>query len=193
MVPSGTPQKAFFLTPKMSFSRFSNLTSVGGPWGRNGDSPRAPCDRKNSIPIENFNPCLKFSTPIEFFKRDRKFQSRVSIYGALVVYREGLDRKFQSTIDRSKFSIPKAAIEFFQSPGPLGTLGASNKNNKLNFLWPKTAGLGPRFWPQNPLKEMMWVPFLRTTTNSQKSIAIDLQFVLYSAPPIFLVQCFRCH
>ena len=42
------------------------------------------------------------------------------------MYREGLDRKFQSTIDRSKFffrskfSIPKAAIEFFQSPGPLG-------------------------------------------------------------------------
>ena len=54
-----------------------------------------------SISIENFNP-------------------RVSIYGALVVYREGLDRKFQSTIDRSIFSIPKAAIDFFQSPGPLG-------------------------------------------------------------------------
>ena len=45
------------------------------------------------------------------------------MHGALVVYREGLDRKFQSTIDRSKFSIPKAAIEFFQSPGPLGIEG----------------------------------------------------------------------
>ena len=58
---------------------------------------------KFSISIKNFNP-------------------RISIYGALVVYREGLDRKFQSTIDRSKFSIPKAAIEFFQSPGPPGKL-----------------------------------------------------------------------
>ena len=38
------------------------------------------------------------------------------------MYKEGLDQKFQSTIDRSKFSIPKAAIEFFQSPGPLGKL-----------------------------------------------------------------------
>ena len=82
--------------------------------------PRGPCDRKNSIPIENFNLGLKFSVSIENFTLDRKFQSRgVSIYGALLVYREGLDRKFQSTIDRSKFSIPKAAIEFFQSPGPL--------------------------------------------------------------------------
>ena len=38
------------------------------------------------------------------------------------------DRKFQSTIDRSKFSIPKAAIEFFQSPGPLGSRGFGNKS-----------------------------------------------------------------
>ena len=57
----------------------------------------------------NFQSRSKFSIPIE------NFNPRVSIYGALVVYRKGLDRKFQSTIDRSKFSIPKAAIEFFNS------------------------------------------------------------------------------
>ena len=71
-------------------------------------------DRKFQSRLEIFNPGSKFSISIE------NFNPRVSIYGALVVYREGLDRKFQSTIDRSKFSIPKAAIDFFQSPGPLG-------------------------------------------------------------------------
>ena len=38
------------------------------------------------------------------FNPDRKFQSRLEIFN--------LNREFQSTIDRSKFSIPKAAIEF---------------------------------------------------------------------------------
>ena len=69
---------------------------------------------KISIPARNFQSRSKISISIE------NFNPPVSIYGALVVYKEGLDRKFQSTIDRSKFSIPKAAIEFFQSPGPLG-------------------------------------------------------------------------
>ena len=64
---------------------------------------------KISIPARNFQSRSKFSISIE------NFNPRVSIYGALVVYREGLDRKFQSTIDRSKFSIPKAAIEFFHA------------------------------------------------------------------------------
>ena len=73
-------------------------------------------DRKFQSRLEIFNPGSKFSISIE------NFNPRVSIYGALVVYREGLNRKFQSTIDRSKFSIPKAAIDFFQSPGPLGPL-----------------------------------------------------------------------
>ena len=83
--------------------------------------PRGPCDRKNSIPIENFNPGIEFSISIENFNLDGQFQSRgVSVYGPSWCYREGLDRKFQSTIDRSKFSIPKAAIELFQSPGPVG-------------------------------------------------------------------------
>ena len=44
-------------------------------------------------------------------------------------YREGLDRKFQSTIDRSKYSIPKAEIEFFRSLGPLGFHIASLAKN----------------------------------------------------------------
>ena len=103
------------------------ITHVGGKY-RHGLLPRGPCDRKNSIPIENFNPGSKISIPARNFQSRSKFSisienfnPRVSIYGALdVVYTEGLDRKFQSTIDRSKFSIPKAAIEFFQSPGPLG-------------------------------------------------------------------------
>ena len=69
---------------------------------------------KISIPARKFQSRSKFSISIE------KFNPRVSIYGALVVYRERLDRKFQSKIDRSKFSIPKATIKFFQSPGPLG-------------------------------------------------------------------------
>ena len=68
---------------------------------------------KISIPARIFQSRSKFSISIE------NFNPRVSIYGALVVYTEGVDRKFQSTIVRSKFSIPKAAIEF-QSPGPLG-------------------------------------------------------------------------
>ena len=37
---------------------------------------RGPCDRtKNSIPIENFNPGLRFSISIENFNLDRKLQS----------------------------------------------------------------------------------------------------------------------
>ena len=87
---------------------------------RNTPFPEGPAIEKIQsrskipIPARNFQSRSKFSISIE------NFNPRVSIYGALVVYREGLDRKCQSTIDRSKFSIPKAAIEFIQSPGPLG-------------------------------------------------------------------------
>ena len=35
------------------------------------NQPRGPCDRKNSIPIENFNPGLKFSSSIDNFNLDR--------------------------------------------------------------------------------------------------------------------------
>ena len=33
------------------------------------------------------------------------------------------------------------------------------KNNKLNFLWPKMARLGPRFQPQNPHEKVYVGPF----------------------------------
>ena len=62
---------------------------------------------KISILARKFQSRSKFSSAIE------NINPGVSIYVALVVYREGLDRKFQSTIDRSKLSIPKAAIDFF--------------------------------------------------------------------------------
>ena len=44
--------------------------------------PRGRCDRKNSIPIENFNPAVFLLTAPSW------------------CYREGLDRKLQSTMDR---------------------------------------------------------------------------------------------
>ena len=63
--------------------------------------PEGPAIENKSISIENFNP-------------------GVAICGALLVYRKWLDRIFQSTIDRLKFSIPKAAMEIFAIPGPSG-------------------------------------------------------------------------
>ena len=61
----------------------------------------------------------------------RNFQSRSKLsiqrcfflQGFCWCCREGLDRKFQSTIDRSKFSILKAAVELFQSTAALWGLG----------------------------------------------------------------------
>ena len=94
---------------------------------------------KISIPARNFQSRSKISISIE------KFNPRVSIYGALVVYKEGLDRKFQSTIDRSKFSIPKAAIEFFQSSGPLGTVRIAVKA-LLFFIGPQMGCQIRRGW-----------------------------------------------
>ena len=41
------------------------------------------------------------------------------------------------------------------------TLLMAGKNNKLNFLWPKMACLGPFFLtPKSTPKKFMWVPFL---------------------------------
>ena len=70
---------------------------------------------KTLIPIENFTILAwDFQSRSKISISAQELQSRcISTYGAIVVYREGLDRKFQSTIDRSKFSIPRAAIEFF--------------------------------------------------------------------------------
>ena len=101
------------------FSRVSGLAHRKGQQTQRAlRSKKINPDRKSQSRLEIFNFRSNFSISIE------NFNPRVSIYGALVVYREGLDRKFQSTIDRSKFSIPKAAIEFFQSPGPLGKGGS---------------------------------------------------------------------
>ena len=84
--------------------------------------PRGLCDQNNSIPIEHFNPGLKISISIKNFVHDRKFQSRgVSVHGALLVLQRRLYRKFQSTIERLKVSMPKAAIDFFSIPGPSRT------------------------------------------------------------------------
>ena len=42
-------------------------------------------------------------------------------------------------------------------------LGAG-KNNKLNFLWPKMARLGPLFWAQNPPEKVyhlnLWITYI---------------------------------
>ena len=56
-------------------------------------------------------------------KRGRKFQPRSFFFrGGFRVDRKGLDLKFQSTIDCSKFSTSKAAIEFLLIFGPSGKL-----------------------------------------------------------------------
>ena len=88
---------------------------------RANDPPRGPCDRKNSIPIENFNPGSKFSIPIEIFNLDRKFQSlSFHLRGPRSVQRRA----------RSKISIHDRSLEIFNPegrdrifsipPGPLG-------------------------------------------------------------------------
>ena len=70
--------------------------------------PRGPCDRKKSIPIENFNPGSKFSIPIEIFNLNRKFQSP-SFYlrGPRSVQRRA----------RSKISIHDRSLEIFNPKG----------------------------------------------------------------------------
>ena len=43
----------------------------------------------------------------------------------------------------------------------------AGKNNKLNFLWPKMARLGPPFDTKIPPKKFMWVPFLRSFPGNE--------------------------
>ena len=74
-------------------------------------------DQKFQSWLENFNPRSKFSSATENFN-PRSFHFR----GPRSVQKRARSKKIQSAIDHSKFSIPKAAIEFFQSPGPLGGL-----------------------------------------------------------------------
>ena len=84
--------------------------------------PRGPCDRKISIPIENFNPGSKFSIPIENFNLDRKFQSpSFHLRGS-----RGVQRRARSKIsihDRSlEIFNPEGRDRIFSIPGPSGLL-----------------------------------------------------------------------
>ena len=91
--------------------------------------PRGPCDRKNSIPIENFNPGLKFSIPIEIFKRDRKCQSRSFCFRGPA----GVQKRARSNISIHAWSLeifnPEGRDRFFRSLGPLGGLFEKLRKN----------------------------------------------------------------
>ena len=82
--------------------------------------PRGPCDRKNSIPIENFNPGSKFSIPIIFFNLDQKFQSpSFHLWGPPSVQRRA--RSKISIHDRSlEIFNPEGRDRIFSIPGPSG-------------------------------------------------------------------------
>ena len=60
------------------------------------------------------------------------------------MYRKGLHRQFQCTIDRSKFSTLKAAIELFRSLDPLGMweIGVLT----VHFFVPKWVVFGVLAW-----------------------------------------------
>ena len=96
----------------------SGETGLGSAWGAFLNSgcirPRGPCDRKNSIPIEIFNPDLKFSISIEIFCLDRKFQSTKNFYlrgppgvaekGSIEIFNpRSIARNFPSRSPRSNF------------------------------------------------------------------------------------------
>ena len=82
--------------------------------------PRGPCDRKNSIPIENFNPGSKCTIPIEIFKRNQKFQSRsFHLRGPRSVQKRA--RSKISIRDRSlEIFNPEGRDRIFSIPGPSG-------------------------------------------------------------------------
>ena len=95
--------------------------------------PRGPCDRKNPIPIENFNPGLRFSIPIEHFSLDRRFQSRCFYLRGT----PGVQRRA-----RSKISIPDRSLEVFNPegrdrifsiPGPSGRGGGNGRRGGLGL------------------------------------------------------------
>ena len=81
---------------------------------------RGPCDRKKSIPIENFNPGSNFSSPIEIFNLDRKFQSAsFHLRGPRSVHRRC--RSKISIHDRSlEIFNPEGRDRIFSIPGPSG-------------------------------------------------------------------------
>ena len=106
---------------------------------------RGPCDRKNSIPIENFNPGSKFSIPIEAFNLDRKFQSpSFHLRGPRSVQRWA--RSKISIHDRSlEIFNPEGRDRIFSIPGPSGqgsyqnqtlvTLAYTNKCITRTHTW----------------------------------------------------------
>ena len=112
---------AFFRSKKGRFQRFRTTFSmnVAQVLYLVASPPRGPCDRKK------FNPDRKFQSWLEIVNPGSKISISIENFNPAVFpfprpswcYREGLDRKCQSTIDRSKFSIPKAAITFFNPRG----------------------------------------------------------------------------
>ena len=86
--------------------------------------PRGPCDRKNSIPIENFNPGLNFQSRSNISISIDNFNPGVSICGALLCTEKGLienfnprsiARNFQSRRPRSIFFNPRPSGLFSKS------------------------------------------------------------------------------
>ena len=76
---------------------------------------------RQGLRSNKFNPDRKFQSWLEIFNLNRKLQSWLEMFNPVVFlftgpswcYRDGLDQNFQSTIDRSKFSILNARIDFF--------------------------------------------------------------------------------
>ena len=90
--------------------------------------PQRALRSKKSIPIENFNPGLKFSIPIEIFKRDQKFQSRSFYFRGPA----GVQKRARSKIsihDRSlEIFNPEGCDRIFSIPGPSGTTVLSHRH-----------------------------------------------------------------
>ena len=105
--PQGTTQKGVHAHPLTAREREHQF-------------PRGPCDRKKSIPIENFNPGSKISIPIEMFNLDRKIQSpSFHLRGPSSVQRKA--RSKISIQDRSlEIFNPEGRDRIFSIPGPSG-------------------------------------------------------------------------
>ena len=113
---------------------------IGGPEGPAIDKIQSRS--KMSFLAWKFQSRSKFSISIE------DFNPGVFIYGALLVYREGLDQKFQFPIDRSKFSIPKAAFDIFPSLGPLLETNLASRWEGVRL--PRASGKSPNFPRSSP-------------------------------------------
>ena len=113
--------------------------------------PRGPCDRKNSIPIENFNLGSKFSISIEIFNLDRIFQSpSFHLQGPRSVQRRA--RSKISIHDRSlEIFNPEGRDQIFSIPGPSGSSTRCDFCQGLGAFNPVIcmARLGPYFCPRD--------------------------------------------